>query len=81
MVLLPEKEFCTRRVDNIDNGILTTVCFLDIKKCFDSIDHDILIAKLCKYGIWNMELQWFKSYLQNRRQAVVSNGELSEFML
>ena len=50
---------------------------LDIAKCFDTIDHDLLLKKLSLYGIKNIELEWFKSDLHQRQQAVLRNGKLS----
>ena len=47
-------------------------CFLDISKCFDSIDHKLLKFKLEKYGIIDNELHWFDSYLTNRTQKVIA---------
>ena len=44
--------------------------FVDIRKAFDSISHRILFAKLEKMGVRNVELQWFKDYLTNRKQSV-----------
>ena len=37
-------------------------------------DHDILLYKLCHYGIRSKALDWFRSYLQNRKQYVNVNG-------
>jgi len=42
-------------ISNVDFGLYTAVCFLDIEKCFDSIDHDILLRKLEVYGISDKE--------------------------
>ena len=64
---------------NIENGLITGVCFFDISKCFNAIDHDILLFKLEKYGIRGNELSWFKSYLSNRKQATLCNGKISSF--
>ena len=50
----------------MDNGELTRVVFL--QKAFDSIDHNILLEKLKFYGISQIELKWFQSYLADRYQ-------------
>ena len=62
---------------NISKGYLNPVVFLDIKKAFDTIDHNILLDKLYHYGIVNEELFFFKSYLSNRKQSCYVNGKLS----
>ena len=62
----------------MDNGELTGVVFHDIQKAFDSIDHNILLDKLKFYGISQMELKWFQSYLADRYQQCQINGFLSK---
>ena len=64
-------------IDNICDNLFTAVCFLDIRKCFDTIDHDILLDKLKRYGIIDVEATWFKSYLKDRSQYVKCNGQVS----
>ena len=53
--------------------------FFDLKKCFDTIDHTLLLLKVEKYSIRNLELLWFSDYLQNRTQAVKIDGNISSF--
>ena len=64
-------------LENVNNKEITALCFLDIRKCFDTIDHKILLTKLYKYGIQNTELMWFKSYLADRKQVLYCNGASS----
>jgi hypothetical protein len=64
-------------LEAMNEGQVISVCFLDIQKCFDTINHEILLAKLSYYGIEGNEMQWFKSYLTDRRQQVICNGVLS----
>ena len=59
---------------NFDKDLYTGVIFIDLKKAFDTVDHDILIAKLSHYGVAGKELDWFKSYMSNRKQCCKVNG-------
>ena len=63
--------------DNINHGELTGVCLFDLAKCFDTIDHELLLYKLGKYGLTETELLWFSNYLSDRSQIVNINGQLS----
>ena len=69
---------CDEWYANMDKGKLNGVVFLDIRKAFDSINHNILLEKLeTQFGISNNELKWFKSYLTNREKVCAINGHLS----
>ena len=52
--------------------------FLDLKKAFDCIDHDILFYKLSFYGIRGTPLELLKSYISDRKQYTVFNSIKSD---
>ena len=53
--------------------------FLDLRKAFDTLDHEILLTKLDAYGIRGNCLKWFRSYLNDRQQRVEVNGVSSDW--
>jgi Reverse transcriptase (RNA-dependent DNA polymerase) len=55
----------------------TIAIFCDLKKAFDTCNHEILLSKMFKLGIRGVELKWFKNYLSNRKQFVSINGHCS----
>ena len=61
----------------LDRGFHTLAVFLDIKKAFDTIDHNILIRKLKHAGDGENTVLLLQNYLQNRKQCVLYNGEKS----
>ena len=63
----------------LDNNIQTDVIFLYFMKAFDSVDHNILLIKLSRYGISGNLYSWFSSYLHGRKQRVVVEGIASEW--
>ena len=70
-------EIVEHLLTELQNGKLVAGIYLDLSKAFDTVDYNILLDKLEHYGIRGNPLQWFKSYLQNRLQYTVVNGEKS----
>ena len=61
----------------LDNGKFACGIFIDLRKAFDTVNHNILINKLNHYGI-RVANNWYKSYLTNRSQYVSIQGHNSE---
>ena len=62
----------------MDRGLLTGAVFVDLSKAYDTVDHSRVLSKLPLYGINREELQWFESYLFDRKQFVQFDGAKSE---
>lgn len=56
------------------------VVFIDFSKAFDLVCHDILLAKLYKYGVHGDLLNRCRHYLTERQQRVVVKGEASDWL-
>ena len=52
----------------MDKGQCTAMIFVDLKKAFDTVNHEILLKKLKKYGVIGSENAWLASYLCKRMQ-------------
>ena len=59
-------------------GKLVGLVLLDLQKAFDCVDHGILLEKLRFMGVKSVD--WFRSYLSDRRQCVMVDGVTSDFL-
>ena len=64
--------------DALQRKQIAVLLLLDFSKAFDMVDHDILLRKLEHYGIRGICLNWFSSYLTNRKQFVYVNNHSSD---
>ena len=63
---------------DLDNKKKSMAVYIDLKKAFDTVNHKILLRKLENYGIRGHALEWFKSYLSERRQYISSGKAETE---
>ena len=61
-------------------GTFALGVFIDLAKAFDTVDHEILIKKLQKYGITDTASQLIHSYLTNRKQYVKLGNTISQYL-
>ena len=67
-------------VSSLDSNQNTCMVFCDISKAFDRVWHKGLLFKLQQNGINGCLLNWIKSYLSNRQQAVFVGTAKSKLM-
>lgn len=60
--------FISKCIDTLESGGSAVASFVDISKAFDSVNHKILMKKLCQVGFSGDTLVWLSSYLENRLQ-------------
>ena len=62
----------------LDENKISVLLLLDLSSAFDTIDHDLLLNRLeSVFGIRDTALNWFHSYLSDRKQRVVVQGSMS----
>lgn len=60
-----------------DSRMVTLLVFLDMSSAFDTVNHSLLMRKLCAVGLSGETLDWFNSYLNGRSQSVAVNSSVS----
>ena len=65
-----DAELTSEIVKGLQNGMYTVALFLDLSKALDTLEHEVLLDKMYRYGIRGTSLNWFKSYLENRKIRV-----------
>ena len=64
---------------SVDGGGQAGALLTALSKAFDCIDHELLIAKLCAYGLDKNSLYFINSYLKGRKQRTKINSFYSTF--
>ena len=63
----------------IDSDKAVSGLFIDLERAFEIVDHKLHLNKIQTLGAHYTVVDWFGSYLSNRKQAVKINNALSEF--
>ena len=63
----------------LDDGECVDAIYMDLKKAFDSVPHQRLLAKLKGYGIEGKLLKWIEIFLTFRKHCVLVNGAASSW--
>ena len=75
MAIITAIDLITKGIDKKEHVI---GLFLDLRKAFDTVNKEILIQKLERYGIWGKVLKWFYRYLDGRTQKAKCLGYISD---
>ena len=67
-------EFTANVIPPLDNSDKYLSVFLDLSKAFGTINYEILLMKLKRYGVRGVGLECFRSYLNQRMQYVSFKG-------
>lgn len=63
----------------LDKGGVVGAVFLDFKKAFDTVNHNVLLSKLSKFNLSVNTMIWMESYLNNRKQCTRVGDKCSSF--
>ncbi|CAB0036288.1 unnamed protein product [Trichogramma brassicae] len=65
----------------IERSQITVLVLIDFSKAFDTVPHQLLLAKLRRFNFADRTIRWFASYLRGRTQAVAQNdGRTSSWL-
>ena len=56
----------------------TLAAFVDLRKAFDTVNHEILINKLHDFGLHENTIAWLSNYLTGRKQLCLANSTISD---
>ena len=74
-------ELVNNMYEGFENNQYTVGVFVDLKKAFDTVNHEILLDKLNFYSSTDIALTWLTSYLSHRQQYVMVHDRTSSYNL
>ena len=63
-------ELLAEIIKSKEEGLYTAAMFLDLSKAFDTLEHEVVLRKLEKYGVRGIANNWYRDYLSNRKMRV-----------
>lgn len=72
------EQLCEYIYNSLNNKQQPIALFFDLSRAFDTVDHNLLLEKLFRFGIRGVAHEWITSYLNNRKQAVVIGSYQSD---
>ena len=73
-------ELIEKITESLDNKKITIGVFIDLKKAFDTINHQLLLKKLYFYGVRGTVLHWIEWYLTHCQQYVQLGDTISDLL-
>lgn len=70
--------FLDEVTSRLDEGLPVEVCYLDFRKAFDSVSHNLLLHKISRFGIGGKVLEWITDFLTGRTFRVRVGEALSD---
>ena len=70
-------KFMDNITQGLDSGLSSDVIIMDFAKAFDRVNHSLLVHKLEYFGIQGNTNRWIDSFLKNRTQSGIVEGETS----
>ena len=63
-----------------DDNMIATFMTIDESNAFESVDHRLLLEKMCLYNFEEHTVEWFKDYLKFRTSYVTINAKSSKMV-
>jgi len=67
-------------MDAIDNGSYVGALLTDLSKAFDTVPHLLLLSELMNIGCNSDVIAWFRNYLTDRFQRVITHDEITQWL-